>query len=116
MLYAILDRLPPDSPRYETATKALNAANTVVRECNEGARRMERTEQLLELERRIIYKDPELKRIPLVNSSRYLVKRGTLTQLVDNRTAKGLLQTRQKARSLHVFLFSDMLMITKKKL
>lgn len=76
---------------------------------------MERTEQLLELERRLVYKDGDLKRIPLVNNSRYLVKRGTLLQLVD-RSAKGLLQTRQKARSIHIFLFSDMLMITKKKL
>ena len=76
---------------------------------------MERTEQLLELDRRIIYKDADLKRIPLVNSSRYLVKRGTLTQVVD-RSTKGILQNRSKARSLHIFLFNDMLMITKKKL
>lgn len=29
--------------------------------CNEGARRMERTEQLLEIERRLVYKSPDLR-------------------------------------------------------
>lgn len=33
----------------------------VVRNCNEGARKMERTEQLLEIERRLLYKSADLK-------------------------------------------------------
>ncbi|CAB3404205.1 unnamed protein product [Caenorhabditis bovis] len=115
LLYAILDRLDSSDERFKTATAALNASNRVVRECNEGARRMERTEQLLEIDRRLVYKDADLKRIPLVSNSRYLVKRGILTQLVERRTTN-ILQSRQKARTLHVFLFSDILMITKKKL
>lgn len=61
LLYAILDRLPPESDKYATAAKALNSANKIVRECNEGARRMERTEQLLDIERRLVYKDPQLR-------------------------------------------------------
>ncbi|CAD6194022.1 unnamed protein product [Caenorhabditis auriculariae] len=115
LLYAIIDRLQPNCERYSTAAQALTASNKVVRECNEGARRMERTEQLLEIDRRLVYKDADLKRIPLVSNSRHLVKRGVLTQLVERRTT-GILQSRQKARTLHVFLFSDILMITKKKL
>lgn len=115
LLYAILDRLTTSDERYKTATEALTSSNRVVRECNEGARRMERTEQLLEIDRRLVYKDADLKRIPLVSNSRYLVKKGVLTQLVERRSSN-ILQSRQKARTLHVFLFSDMLMITKKKL
>ncbi|CAI4227485.1 unnamed protein product [Auanema sp. JU1783] len=115
LLYAIIDRVNTEADRYKTVSKGLLLANKVVRECNEGARRMERTEQLLEVDKRLVYKDPDLKRIPLVSNSRHLVKRGTLTQLVERRT-KGLLQGRQKARSIHVFLFSDIIMITKKKI
>uniref|UniRef100_A0A1I7XTH3 SH3 domain-containing protein n=1 Tax=Heterorhabditis bacteriophora TaxID=37862 RepID=A0A1I7XTH3_HETBA len=115
LMYAIIDRLPIDSERYKVASRALNAANKVVRECNEGARRMERTEQLLEVDRRLVYKDPDLKRIPLVSNSRHLVKRGPLVQLIERRT-KGILQARQKSRGLHIFLFSDIIMITKKRL
>lgn len=115
LLYAILDRIPTTDDRYKTATEALTSSNRVVRDCNEGARRMERTEQLLDIDRRLIYKDADLKRIPLVSNSRYLVKKGVLTQLVERRSSN-ILQSRQKARTLHVFLFSDMIMITKKKL
>ncbi|EFP06951.1 CRE-TAG-218 protein [Caenorhabditis remanei] len=115
LLYAILDRIPTSDERYKTATDALTSSNRVVRDCNEGARRMERTEQLLDIDRRLIYKDADLKRIPLVSNSRYLVKKGVLTQLVERRSSN-ILQSRQKARTLHVFLFSDMIMITKKKL
>ncbi|VDK76043.1 unnamed protein product [Cylicostephanus goldi] len=61
LVYAILDRLKRGCEEYEVATKALHAANRVVGECNEGARRMERTEQLLEVDRRLVYKDPDLK-------------------------------------------------------
>ncbi|PAV67618.1 hypothetical protein WR25_02347 isoform A [Diploscapter pachys] len=114
LLYAILDRLPPESDKYATAAKALNSANKIVRECNEGARRMERTEQLLDIERRLVYKDPQLRRMPLVSKSRYLVKRGALTQIVERR-GNALLQGRSRTRNIHVFLFSDMIMITKKK-
>ncbi|CAI2336033.1 unnamed protein product [Caenorhabditis sp. 36 PRJEB53466] len=115
LLYAILDRISTSDDRFKTATEALTSSNRVVRECNEGARRMERTEQLLEIDRRLVYKDADLKRIPLVSNSRYLVKKGVLTQLVERRSSN-ILQSRQKARTLHVFLFSDMIMITKKKL
>ncbi|EGT57224.1 CBN-TAG-218 protein [Caenorhabditis brenneri] len=115
LLYAILDRIPTSDDRYKTATSALTSSNRVVRDCNEGARRMERTEQLLDIDRRLVYKDADLKRIPLVSNSRYLVKKGVLTQLVERRSSN-ILQSRQKARTLHVFLFSDMIMITKKKL
>ncbi|KAK6026746.1 hypothetical protein OSTOST_07269, partial [Ostertagia ostertagi] len=55
LVYAILDRLQRGCDEYE-----------VVGECNEGARRMERTEQLLEVDSRLIYKDPDLKKIALV--------------------------------------------------
>jgi len=34
---------------------------------------MERTEQLLDIERRLVYKCADLKRVPLVSNGRYVV-------------------------------------------
>uniref|UniRef100_A0A914S0P5 DH domain-containing protein n=1 Tax=Parascaris equorum TaxID=6256 RepID=A0A914S0P5_PAREQ len=65
LVIAILDRIPTESEQHKTAQMALHFANHVsqlyvVNCCNEGARRMERTEQLLEIERRLVYKSPDL--------------------------------------------------------
>uniref|UniRef100_A0A915E303 Ephexin-1 n=1 Tax=Ditylenchus dipsaci TaxID=166011 RepID=A0A915E303_9BILA len=120
LVYAILDRVErvdPTAHQHTLAARALILANQVVRNCNEGARRMERTEQLLEIERRMIYKSPDLKRIPLVSSGRYVVKSGTITQLLERRSKAKLnmLQSKQRARGIYLFLFSDLLVIAKKK-
>ncbi|PIO62381.1 PH domain protein [Teladorsagia circumcincta] len=115
LVYAILDRLRRGCDEYEVATRALHAANKVVGECNEGARRMERTEQLLEVDSRLIYKDPDLKKIALVSNCRYLVKRGSLVQLLERKN-RNILQGKQKTRNVYIFLFSDIILITKKKL
>ncbi|VDD86269.1 unnamed protein product [Enterobius vermicularis] len=115
LVIAILDRIGTDTEQQRTAQAALHLANQVVISCNEGARRMERTEQLLEIERRLIYKSSDLRRIPLVSSGRYLVKQGSLMHLTEIKP-KTILQPRQHAHSLYLFLFSDILMITKKKL
>uniref|UniRef100_A0A1I8AW79 DH domain-containing protein n=1 Tax=Steinernema glaseri TaxID=37863 RepID=A0A1I8AW79_9BILA len=115
LVYAIFNRVKPATPQHDTASYALRMANVVVTNCNEGARKMDRTEQLLQIESVLLYKSAELKRIPLVNSTRYLVKSGEVTQLVERRT-KGLLQSKTRLRSLYFFLFSDLLLVTKKKL
>ncbi|TMS34719.1 hypothetical protein L596_002254 [Steinernema carpocapsae] len=116
LVYAIFNRIKTESsPQHETASYALRKAHEVVTNCNEGARKMERTEQLLQIESVLVYKSADLKRIALVNSNRYLVKSGDLTQIVERRT-KGLLQSKTRPRNLYFFLFSDLLLVTKKKL
>ncbi|CAG9538273.1 unnamed protein product [Cercopithifilaria johnstoni] len=115
LMIAILEHTQQDTTNYQTAQIALHMANHIVTCCNEGARHMERTEQLLEIERHLVYKSSDLRRIPLVSSGRYLVKRGSLTCLNERRTKK-LLNTRQQFQSIYIFLFSDIIMLTKKKL
>lgn len=61
LVFAIMERVEANSKQQDTANRALNLANKLVRECNEGARRMERTEQLLEIERRLVYDSADLK-------------------------------------------------------
>jgi hypothetical protein len=73
LIDAILLWLHPDQHQHSVATRARTLANQVVSSCNEGARRMERTEQLLDIERRLVYKCADLKRVPLVSNGRYVV-------------------------------------------
>uniref|UniRef100_A0A183CD64 DNA helicase n=1 Tax=Globodera pallida TaxID=36090 RepID=A0A183CD64_GLOPA len=108
LIYAILDRLHPAKLQHSVATRALTLAIQVVRNCNEGARKMERTEQLLEIDSKIVYRGSELRRVPLVSSGRYVVKSGRLLQFVERRSASTL-----KMRHLMLFLFSDLLLISK---
>ncbi|KAK6104181.1 RhoGEF domain family protein [Brugia pahangi] len=114
LMIAILEHAQQDAANYQTAQIALYLANHIVTCCNEGARHMERTEQLLEIERRLVYKSSDLRRIPLVSSGRYLVKRGSLICLNEKRSKK-LLNTRQQFQSIYIFLFNDIIMLTKKK-
>ncbi|VDK42483.1 unnamed protein product [Gongylonema pulchrum] len=61
LVIAILERTHQDTTNYQTAQIALHLANHIVTCCNEGARRMDRTEQLLEIERRLVYKSSDLR-------------------------------------------------------
>ncbi|OZC11285.1 hypothetical protein X798_01701 [Onchocerca flexuosa] len=115
LMIAILEHTQQDSTNYQTAQIALHLANRIVTYCNEGARHMERIEQLLEIERRLIYKSSDLRRIPLVSSGRYLVKRGSLMCL-NEKHAKKLLHSRHQFQNIYIFLFSDIIMLTKKKI
>ena len=55
-----------------------------------------------------------LQRVPLVSQSRSLVKRGQLTHLIQQST--GILDKLSRRKELlHVFLFNDLMIITKKK-
>uniref|UniRef100_A0A914XIE6 Uncharacterized protein n=1 Tax=Plectus sambesii TaxID=2011161 RepID=A0A914XIE6_9BILA len=120
LVIAILDRVQTATERHKTSTRALHLANTVVGNCNEGARRMERTEQLLDIDRRLIYKNGDLRRIPLVSSGRYLIKHGQLTQICDRGGLRkssllASVHSKRRSRPIYLFLFSDLLMVTKKK-
>jgi neuronal guanine nucleotide exchange factor len=91
----------------------------VVHECNEGARKMERLEELLVLSRQLDF-GAGVKALPLMSASRWLVKRGQLTRLLwkesdTMKRAGGLGKSRPHKQPLHLFLFTDVLIITKKK-
>ncbi|KAL3119642.1 hypothetical protein niasHT_006728 [Heterodera trifolii] len=128
LIFAIRERLHPDKIQHSVATRALTLANQAsegaesgdngtfilfpfpfVHNCNEGARKMAQTEQLLEIDAKVVYRGSELRRVPLVSSGRYLVKSGSLSQLVVERRGTSALKTRH----LMLFLFSDLLLVTK---
>ncbi|CAG0923569.1 unnamed protein product [Notodromas monacha] len=119
LIDAIFHRHPPSSEEYENCKNALTVLNKVVHECNEGARKMERLEELLVLSRQLDF-GTGVKALPLMSASRWLVKRGQLTRLLwkesdTMKRAGGLGRNRPHKQPLHLFLFTDVLIITKKK-
>ncbi|XP_062438987.1 rho guanine nucleotide exchange factor 26 [Rhea pennata] len=109
LMDTICQKTPKDSPKYENCKQALKEVSKLVRLCNEGARKMERTEMMYTINSQLEFK---IKPFPLVSSSRWLVKRGELTSYVED---TGLFSKRTSRQQLYFFLFNDVLIITKKK-
>ena len=89
----------------------------LVQECNESACNMERMEEMLILSRQLDFR--ELKAVPLISASRWLVKRTYVTRLwwkenSDN-VSKLTFGRRVNKQNLVLFLFTDLLAITKRK-
>ncbi|KAI1231488.1 hypothetical protein IHE44_0007941 [Lamprotornis superbus] len=95
---------------YGAATRAVKAISKLVKSCNEGARAMERTEQMYTLQKQLEF--GKKKPFPLISVSRWLLKRGELYLLLSEEA--GLFR-RGAGRLCHLFLFNDVLIITKKK-
>ncbi|XP_036204695.1 rho guanine nucleotide exchange factor 26 isoform X2 [Myotis myotis] len=106
LMDTICQKTPKDSPKYEVCKRALKE---LVRLCNEGARKMERTEMMYTINSQLEFK---IKPFPLVSSSRWLVKRGELTAYVEDTV---LFSKRTSKQQVYFFLFNDVLIITKKK-
>ena len=85
-----------------------------VSQCNESARYMERMEEMLILSQQLDFRD--VRAIPLISASRWLVRRGDCTRLTwkDNGD-KLTFGRRVHKQSLALFLLTDMLVVTKKK-
>nr|CAD7421147.1 unnamed protein product [Timema poppensis] len=110
-----LTRLSPEDDEYLICKLALATLNKIVQECNEGARRMERMEEILILNRQLEF-SREVKAVPIISSSRWLIKKGEVTHIVW-RGDEGKLTFGKKfsKAGIYVFLFTDMLIVTKKK-
>lgn len=95
--------------RYKAASRALKAISKLVRRCNEGAHTMERTEQMYTLHTQLDF--GKVKSLPLISASRWLLKRGELFLLEET----GLFRKIASRPACYLFLFNDVLVITKKK-
>ncbi|KAF2366737.1 Dbl (DH) domain [Trinorchestia longiramus] len=114
LLDAIFHRLEHGSPHWHECNLALATLNKIVTECNEGARKMERMEEMLIISRQLDFR--EVRAVPLISASRWLVKKGELTRLtwrdIDTKLTFG---KRISKHSLYFFLFTDLLVVTKRK-
>ncbi|XP_066126735.1 rho guanine nucleotide exchange factor 16 [Saccopteryx bilineata] len=95
--------------RYKAASHALKAISKLVRQCNEGARKMERTEQMYTLHTQLDF--GKVKSLPLISASRWLRKRGELFVVEET----GLFRKLASRPTCYLFLFNDVLVVTKKK-
>ncbi|XP_055996098.1 serine-rich adhesin for platelets-like isoform X4 [Ostrea edulis] len=110
---AICHRLDPDTPKHKSACKALDALNKVVKKCNDGAKRMQQTEQMCHLARNLEFR---VKEIPLISASRFLVKQGELTRIVTDSTSRIPFGKRASSKQpIYIYLFNDLLIVSKRK-
>ncbi|XP_057606646.1 rho guanine nucleotide exchange factor 16 isoform X2 [Hippopotamus amphibius kiboko] len=95
--------------RYKAASRALKAISKLVKQCNEGAHKMERTEQMYTLHTQLDFS--KVKSLPLISASRWLLKRGELFVVEET----GLFRKLASRPTCYLFLFNDVLVVTKKK-
>eukprot|EP00092_Neocalanus_flemingeri_P055084 GFUD01064994.1.p1 GENE.GFUD01064994.1~~GFUD01064994.1.p1 ORF type:complete len:502 (+),score=95.65 GFUD01064994.1:642-2147(+) len=111
---AIISHLPPASPQLTPCKEALDVLNSLVRECNEATRQKERMEEMVTVSHTIDFRG--LKSISLISSSRWLVKQVKCTKISWKENPEKLtFGKRVNKQSLVLFLFTDLLLICKKK-
>ncbi|XP_067447869.1 rho guanine nucleotide exchange factor 16 [Thunnus thynnus] len=109
LLDTICQKTPDKTAEYFAAVWALHAISKLVTSCNDGARRMERTEQMYTIQKQMDF--GKIKPFPLVSSSRWLKKHGELAIYTEELS----IWRAFSHRSYYLFLFNDVLIITKKK-
>ncbi|KAK3715470.1 hypothetical protein QZH41_018489, partial [Actinostola sp. cb2023] len=111
LVNAICHRCEPGSDDFINTDAALKAIHKVVRNCNEGARKMERMEEMVALQPQIEFTS---KPIALVSANRWLLRRGEVV-LVIEQLRSPISKKKLKLKPVYMFLFNDLLLITKKK-
>uniref|UniRef100_A0A8C2WQN7 Rho guanine nucleotide exchange factor (GEF) 16 n=1 Tax=Cyclopterus lumpus TaxID=8103 RepID=A0A8C2WQN7_CYCLU len=109
LLDTICQKTPDKTAEYFAAVWALHAISKLVTSCNDGAQRMERTEQMYTIQKQMDF--GKIKPFPLVSSSRWLKKRGELAFSTEELSIWRAFSN----RSYYLFLFNDVLIVTKKK-
>ncbi|XP_008411714.1 rho guanine nucleotide exchange factor 16 [Poecilia reticulata] len=109
LLDTICQKTQDQTAEYFAAVWSLKAMSKLVTECNDGARRMERTEQMYTIQKQMDF--GKIKPFPLVSASRWLKKRGELAVSSEELSIWRAFTN----RSYYLFLFNDVLIVTKKK-
>ncbi|XP_078492645.1 ephexin-1-like [Ciona intestinalis] len=91
------------------AKHTLGVVNKLVKKCNEGAKKMQQTEQLAEIASQLDYSS-SVKMFALVSQSRSLVKKGEMNVSMSVDSKKST-----KLNKLWLFLFTDVMFIARKK-
>ncbi|KAI4902797.1 hypothetical protein NFI96_011165 [Prochilodus magdalenae] len=110
LMDTICQKTTKQTSPYYAARWALKAISKLVKSCNDGARRMERTEQMYTIQKHMEF--GKIKPFPLISSSRWLLKRGELAICLEE---LGIFWKAFSHKSYYLFLFNDVLIITRKK-
>ncbi|XP_017553436.1 ephexin-1 isoform X1 [Pygocentrus nattereri] len=108
LMETVLKRTAPGSDVQASAERALKEISKVVEACNREVGKMKQMEELVLIANKAEF---ECKALPLVSSSRWLVKNGDLAQLSQKETVFG----RKKLYPVHLFLFNDLLLVATRK-
>ncbi|XP_059485709.1 uncharacterized protein LOC132202666 [Neocloeon triangulifer] len=111
---AVLRRLNANTDEYNSCKNALMMVNKLVQDCNEEARKMERMKDMIELSRQLEFKS-DMRAIPLISTSRWLVRSGEMTQLLMKDEAKLTFGRKFAKQTVFVFLFTDYVIVAKRK-
>lgn len=124
LLDAVLKNLASEDDEYHACAQALVTLNNFVSQCNEGARNTERIEEMYRLAASIEF-PPNIRGAPALGPAcgardrrpvRWLVRSGEMTQLIWKSDELKLTFGKKFTKiPLHLFLFNDLLVITKKK-
>ncbi|CAK8698671.1 unnamed protein product [Clavelina lepadiformis] len=110
LIDTIRQRCDVTMPQYDVASRALRETTNLVKICNERAKSLERTEHMIQLQQQLEFKSS--RSFPLVSAQRYLLKSGALIKSSDE-SVLGF--RRVSKQELNLFLFNDVLIITRKK-
>uniref|UniRef100_A0A6Q2Z513 Neuronal guanine nucleotide exchange factor n=1 Tax=Esox lucius TaxID=8010 RepID=A0A6Q2Z513_ESOLU len=106
----ILKKAEENSEREANAIKAHQQLEQIVKECNEGVRKMSRTEELISIEKTLEFKS---KSVPVISHSRWLLKKGEVQQMGGPKSTRTM-RSKKLYQPLYLFLFNNLLLITKR--
>ncbi|XP_038548992.1 ephexin-1 isoform X2 [Micropterus salmoides] len=106
----ILKKAEENSEREANAIKAHQQLEQIVKECNEGVRKMSRTEELISIEKTLEFKS---KSVPIISHSRWLLKKGEV-QLMAGPKSTRTMRSRKLYQPVYLFLFNNLLLVTKR--
>ncbi|XP_051253900.1 ephexin-1 [Dicentrarchus labrax] len=106
----ILKKAEENSEREANAIKAHQQLEQIVKECNEGVRKMSRTEELISIEKTLEFKS---KSVPIISHSRWLLKKGEV-QLMTGPKSTRTMRSRKLYQPVYLFLFNNLLLVTKR--
>ncbi|XP_048120926.1 ephexin-1 isoform X3 [Alosa alosa] len=105
----ILKKVEENTEREMNAIQAHRELERIVRECNEGVRKMSRTEELISIEKTLEFKT---KSVPVISHSRWLLKKGNLLQMSGPKSTRTL-KSKKLYTPVYLFLFNNLLLVTK---
>ncbi|XP_072391646.1 rho guanine nucleotide exchange factor 15 isoform X2 [Diabrotica undecimpunctata] len=113
---AILKRLSESDPEYLTCQYALATMNKTVTQCNEAARKKEQELELTKISESLVF-DKDVPPIEINTQGRYIIRSGSLVcyQSRNEDQTKMTFGRRFSKISLHIFLFNDLFVVSKKK-
>lgn len=107
----ILKIAEEESKRENTAVTAHKELEKIIKECSERVKKMSRTEQLINFEKKLEFK---VKAVPIISHSRWLLKEGELEQMSGQKATRTF-RKKKLFKPVFLILFNDLFLITRKQ-